>query len=416
MNDSPISSSGNGSGAPSRGNVRPADHVVAMPPSGIRRFFDVASQMEGVISLGVGEPDFATPWTIRESAIWAIERGITNYTSNHGMLELRNAITRQIAKRDGVNYDPKTECLITVGVSEGLDLALRAILNPGAGEEVLIPEPCYVSYAPNAGLAGGVPVPVPTRPKNGFHVTVEELRARVTPRSRALLINYPNNPTGASLTGTELREIAAFAEEYDLIVLSDEIYSRLNYEHEHVTFPSLPGMWDRTILLNGFSKAYAMTGWRIAYACGPEPLISAMVKIHQYTMLCAPILSQYAAYEAVQRGDQEADRMVESYNQRRRLIVNGFNRIGLPCHLPEGAFYTFPSIRHTGLTSEEFCERLLFEEKVAVAPGNAFGASGEGHIRASYAASLDAIEEALSRIERFLARLKAPSETVSVSA
>jgi aminotransferase len=398
------------------GNVRPADHIVAMPPSGIRKFFDVASQMEGVISLGVGEPDYATPWTIREAAIWAIERGITNYTSNHGMLELRYAIANHLKEKYGVAYRAEDECVITVGVSEGLDLAFRAILNPHRGEEVLIPEPCYVSYKPCTELAGGVAVPVTTRAENGFHVTVEDLEAKITPRTRALLFNYPNNPTGASMTRPELEAIARLAEKHDLIVLSDEIYGRLTYEGEHTCFASLPGMRERTILLNGFSKAYAMTGWRVAYACGPEPLISAMVKIHQYTMLCAPIMAQYAAYEALQNGERESDLMVESYGQRRRLIVNGLRRLGLPCHMPEGAFYTFPSIRHTGLSSVEFCERLLFEEKVAVVPGNAFGECGEGHFRASYAASLEAIEEALARIERFLDRAGALREPVEAVA
>jgi aminotransferase len=390
--------------------VGPADHIVAMPPSGIRKFFDVASQMEGVISLGVGEPDYPTPWTIREAAIWAIERGITNYTSNYGMLELRYAIVQYLKEKYRVAYGPEDECLITVGVSEGLDLALRALINPGRGEEVLIPEPCYVSYKPNAELAGGVAVPVPTDAANGFHVTGESLRRALTPRTRAILLNYPNNPTGASLPLSSLEEIARIAEEANLVVISDEIYSRLSYEMSHTCFASLPGMQDRTILLNGFSKAYAMTGWRIAYACAPEPLISAMVKIHQYTMLCAPIMGQYAACEAIQRGEHESDLMVESYSQRRRLMVNGLRRLGLSCHMPEGAFYTFPSIRRTGLTSEEFCERLLFEEKVAVVPGNAFGACGEGHIRVSYASSLEAIEEALTRMERFMDRIGAPRE------
>lgn len=399
-----------------KSNVRPADHIVAMPPSGIRKFFDVASQMEGVISLGVGEPDYPTPWTIREAAIWAIERGITNYTSNHGMLELRYAIAQHLKENYNISYRAEDECLITVGVSEGLDLAMRAILNPNRGEEVLVPEPCYVSYKPCVELAGGVAVPVPTYAEHGFHVQVEDLRRRITPRTRALLVNYPNNPTGASLTRPELEAIGRLAEEEDLIILSDEIYGRLSYEVEHTCFASLPGMRERTILLNGFSKAYAMTGWRVAYACGPEPLISAMVKIHQYTMLCASIMGQYAALDALQNGESESDLMVENYGQRRRLIVNGFRRLGLPCHMPEGAFYTFPSIRHTGLTSEEFCERLLFEEKVAMVPGNAFGACGEGHIRASYAASLEAIEEALERTERFLERigaLREPAEAVA---
>lgn len=334
------------------------------------------------------------------------------------MLELRHAVTDHLKEHFNVLYNPENECLITVGVSEGLDLALRALINPGRGEEVLIPEPCYVSYKPCTELAGGVAVPVPTDPANGFHLTGEDLQKALTPHTRAVLLNYPNNPTGASLPRKNLLEIAEVAEEADLVVLSDEIYGRLSYDGmEHVCFASLPGMRERTILLNGFSKAYAMTGWRIAYACAPEPLISAMVKIHQYTMLCAPIMAQYAAYEALQHGEHESDLMVESYSQRRRLIVNGFRRLGLPCHMPEGAFYTFPSIRHTGMTSEEFCERLLFEEKVAMVPGNAFGACGEGHIRASYAASIEAIEEALARTERFLERIgalqDAPAEAVA---
>jgi aminotransferase len=332
------------------------------------------------------------------------------------MLQLRYAIAEHLKEKYGVAYQAENECVITVGVSEGLDLAFRALLNPYRGEEVLIPEPCYVSYKPCTELAGGVAVPVPTSPENHFHVTVEDLERYVTPRTRAILLNFPNNPTGASLTRPELEGIARFAEEHDLIVLSDEIYGRLSYELEHTCFASLPGMRERTVLLNGFSKAYAMTGWRIAYACGPEPLISAMVKIHQYTMLCAPIMAQYAALEALQNGEAESDLMVESYGQRRRLIVNGLRRLGLPCHMPEGAFYTFPSVRHTGLSSVEFCERLLFEEKVAVVPGNAFGACGEGHFRASYAASLEAIEEAVTRIERFLDRigaLREPAEAVA---
>lgn len=380
--------------------------VREIPPSGIRRFFDIVSQMQDVISLGVGEPDFVTPWRIREAAIHALEQGYTQYTSNRGLPELCREVARLLARRYGLNYQPEDEILITVGVSEGLDLALRAVLDPG--DEVLVPEPCYVSYRPCTRLAGGVPVPVPSDAGSRFRVQREALEAALTPRTRVLLLNYPNNPTGGTLGRAELEAIADLARQHDLIVISDEIYAELTYDRPHLPIASLPGMRERTITLNGFSKAYAMTGWRIGYAAGPPELIGAMTKIHQYTMLCAPIVSQKAAIEACRAGDEAAARMVAEYECRRRFFVQGLNDLGLECPMPEGAFYAFPSIRSTGLSSEEFAEQLLKEERVAVVPGNAFGEGGEGHIRCSYAASLEHLREALARIERFLARRKAP--------
>ncbi len=394
---------------------RISEVVNNIPPSGIRRFFDIVSQMEDVISLGVGEPDFVTPWRIREAAIYSIERGYTQYTSNWGLLELRQEVARLLDRRYGVEYRPEGEVLITVGVSEGLDLALRAILNPG--DEVLIPEPCYVSYRPCTLFAGGVPVPIGSTAENGFRVSVDALEAAITPRTRAVLINFPNNPTGATLRRSDLQRVAELAERHDLIVLSDEIYSELTYDSKHVSFASLPGMQDRTILFNGFSKAFAMTGWRIAYAAGPSDLIGAMTKIHQYTMLAAPIMSQKAALEACRSGEGDMEAMVQQYDERRRMFVKGLNEIGLECLLPEGAFYAFPSIRNTGLTCEEFAEQLLREERVAVVPGTAFGEGGEGHVRCSYASSLNDLREALTRMERFVGRrLKnSPAATASIS-
>lgn len=383
----------------------------SIPPSGIRRFFDIVSQMEDVISLGVGEPDFVTPWRIREAAIYSLEHGYTQYTSNWGLLELREEIARLLDRRYGVEYRPEGEIVVTVGVSEGLDLALRAILNPG--DEVIIPEPCYVSYRPCTLLAGGVPVPVGSSVENGFRVDVDRLEAAVTPRTRAILLNYPNNPTGATLRRSDLEKIAAVAERHDLIVISDEIYSELTYDGSHLSFAALPGMQNRTILLNGFSKAYAMTGWRVAYAAGPPDLIGGMTKIHQYSMLCASIVAQKAAVEACRNGDAEMEQMVAQYAERRRLFVKGLNEIGLETLMPEGAFYVFPSIRSTGLTSEQFAEQLLLEERVAVVPGTAFGECGEGHVRCSYAASLDEIREAVTRMGRFVSRRR--SATVAHS-
>lgn len=377
--------------------------VSELPPSGIRRFFDLVAEMKGVISLGVGEPDFVTPWHIREACVYSLEKGYTMYTSNFGLLELREAIAADIQRSYEVEYNPRNQVLITTGVSEALDLALRAVLDPG--DEVIIAEPCYVSYQPCVRMAGGVPVMIPTRVEEGFRLKAEDIRSRLTERTKAILLCYPNNPTGAVLDDQSARAIAELAQEKDLLVISDEIYARLTYDVQHICIPSLPGMAERTLLLNGFSKSYAMTGWRLGYAAGPVEVIAAMTKIHQYTMLCAPITAQKAALEALKNGSAERQRMVDQYNQRRRLIVSEMNRIGLPCFEPQGAFYVFPSITPTGLDSETFCERLLREEKVAMVPGTAFGPSGEGFIRCSYASSIDNIKEAIKRIEHFLGTL-----------
>lgn len=374
--------------------------VNSLPPSGIRRFFDIVAEMKGVVSLGVGEPDFITPWHIRESCVYGLQHGYTAYTSNYGLLELRQEIADIIAEDYNVSYDPRHEVLVTVGVSEALDLAMRAILTPG--DEILIPEPCYVSYKACATLAGGIPVPVPTKMEHEFRVTVEQLEKLITPRTKALLIGYPNNPTGAIMPRRELEAIAQFTEKHDLIVISDEIYAKLTYDGSHVCFAGLPGMKDRTILLNGFSKAYAMTGWRIGYALANPDFIAAMNKIHQYTMLCAPITAQVAAIEALRHGRISMQKMVDEYNMRRRLMVEGFKRIGLPCFEPKGAFYIFPSIKETGLTSLQFAEELLKAEKVALVPGDAFGQSGDGFVRCSYASSFANLTEALRRIEHFI--------------
>ena len=377
--------------------------VRSIPPSGIRRFFDIVAEMSGVVSLGVGEPDFVTPWHIRESCVHGLQRGYTSYTSNYGLLELRQEIARMLETDYGVIYDPKCEALITVGVSEALDLAMRALLSPG--DEVLVPEPCYVSYNACVSLAGGVPISVCSSRENEFRVTVDQLAAALTPRTKALLIGYPNNPTGAVMSREDLAAIARFAEQHDLIVISDEIYASLTYDGEHTCFASLPGMRDRTILLNGFSKAYAMTGWRIGYAMGNADFIGAMTKIHQYTMLCAPITAQVAAIEAIKQGTPSRNKMVDEYDRRRRLMVDGLRNIGLDCFEPRGAFYVFPSIRNTGLTSLQFAEQLLQAEKVALVPGDAFGACGEGFVRCSYASSSKNLAEALDRIGRFVTPL-----------
>ncbi len=374
--------------------------VKAIPPSGIRRFFDIVAETKGVVSLGVGEPDFVTPWHIRESCVYGLQQGYTAYTSNYGLLELREEIVKNCVASYGVTYDPRKEVLVTVGVSEALDLAMRAILSPG--DEVLVPEPCYVSYKACVALAGGVPVTVPTKMADCFRVTVAQLEALVTPRTKALLIGYPNNPTGAIMSKAELEAIAAFALKHDLIVISDEIYASLTYDGAHTCFASLPGMRDRTILLNGFSKAYAMTGWRIGYALSNPDFIGAMTKIHQYTMLCAPITAQVAAIEALRHGQCNMLRMVEEYNRRRRLMIDGFKTIGLDCFEPKGAFYIFPAIKQTGLSSLAFAEELLKAEKVALVPGDAFGESGEGFVRCSYASSTANLSEALTRIGRFV--------------
>jgi len=381
-----------------------AQTVEAIPPSGIRRFFDVVSQMEDVVSLGVGEPDFGTAWRVREAAIYGLERGRTSYTANAGLLELRQAIAAHLAGRYGLEYDPEQELLITVGVSEGLDLALRALLDPG--DEVVVPEPAYVAYPPCVRLAGGVSVPLPTTAEGRFVPRAADLEQVVTPRTRALLLNYPSNPTGAVPDRAALDALAAVVRRHDLVVLSDEIYDRLSYDGEHVPFASLPGMAERTLLLNGFSKTYGMTGWRVGYAAGPRPLVAAMTKIHQYTALCASRQAQEAAIEALRVPDREVRAMVDDYDARRRFFVAGLNRLGLPCHLPAGAFYAFPSVAPTGLSAQAFAERLLHEARVAVVPGDAFGPGGAGHVRCAYATSLPQLEEALKRMERFLGGLR----------
>jgi len=379
--------------------------VREISPSGIRRFFDILASLEGVISLGVGEPDFVTPWHIREAGIYSLEQGYTSYTSNYGLLELREGIARYLNSRYGLVYDPQKEVLITVGVSEGLDLAMRAILDPG--DEVIGHEPSYVSYKPCTTLAGGKFIPVPTTVENQFKVNAGDIEKRVTPRTKALMLGYPSNPTGGVMDRAGLSKVAELAQRHDLIVVSDEVYARLVYGIEHTCFASLPGMQARTIHLGGFSKAYAMTGWRIGYAAAREEIIEAMLKIHQYTMLCAPAMAQMAALEALREGEPQVEKMVAEYDQRRRVIVEGFNNMGLTCFEPKGAFFAFPAIRSTGLSSEDFAERLLVEEHVAVVPGDAFGESGEGYVRCCYATSMAEIEEALERMGRFVKRHRA---------
>ncbi|MDD3839405.1 MAG: aminotransferase class I/II-fold pyridoxal phosphate-dependent enzyme [Clostridia bacterium] len=382
--------------------------VNSIPPSGIRKFFDLANEMEDAISLGVGEPDFITPWHIREACIYSLERGYTHYTSNRGMPELLNEILKYLKDRFGVEYGSEKEIIVTVGASEAIDLAMRAILNDG--DEVLIPEPSYVSYMPSVVMAGGKVVPIITKVEDEFKVTPEQLKSCITEKTKAIILPYPNNPTGAIMNRKDLEAIAQVLEGTDIIVVSDEIYAELTYNGEHACFSSIPGMKERTILINGFSKAFAMTGWRLGYAAGPEQIISAMVKIHQYTALCAPIMAQIAAKEALRQGASDGQKDVEEmrkkYNRRRRLMVKSFNEMGLTCFEPRGAFYVFPCIASTGLSSEEFCEQLLREEKVAVVPGTAFGQSGEGFIRCSYAYSIENIREALKRIGKFVTRKK----------
>jgi len=382
-----------------------SQRVNRLSPSGIRRFFDLLASMEEVISLGVGEPDFVTPWHIREAAISSLEKGYTMYTSNSGMPELRQELSRYLKDSYNLAYDPDSELLITVGVSEGLDLAMRAVLDPG--DEVIIPDPCYVSYDSCVILGGGTPVMVPTYQENNFEISAADIEPRITSRTKAILIGYPANPTGAVLGTDKLTQIAEVARRHQLLVISDEIYAKLVYGVEHTCLASLPEMKERTILLGGFSKAYAMTGWRIGYAAGSREIIAAMTKIHQYTMLCASIMGQVAAIEALKSGETSTAEMVEEYNRRRLVIVKGLNDIGLPCFEPRGAFYAFPSIKGTGMTSEKFAERLLIEENVAVVPGSAFGQHGEGYVRCCYATSLADIEEALSRMKRFMAKHQA---------
>jgi aminotransferase len=379
-----------------------AEHVRAIPRSGIRDFFDLVQGMAEVISLGVGEPDFVTPWHIREAAIYALERGRTSYTSNLGLLRLREAISAHLEEHFEVRYHPANQILVAVGVSEAMDIALRAVINPG--DEIIYHEPCYVSYSPSVTLAHGVPVPVACRAEDGFAVRAEAIERAITPRSKVVVLNFPTNPTGGTMTRGDLERIAALVRRHDLLVLTDEIYSELTFEGEHVSIAALPGMVERTIFLHGFSKAYAMTGFRIGYACGPVALVEAMMRIHQYSMLCASIISQEAALEAILHGESDTAMMREHYRARRNLIVKAFNEMGLKCHLPRGSFYAFPSIRSTGLSSKEFAFQLLQEEKVACVPGDAFGPGGEGFVRCCFATALDQIEIAVERMARFVGK------------
>lgn len=380
--------------------------VLDMKPSGIRRFFDIANTMEGVISLGVGEPDFRTPWQVRSAGIRSLQRANTRYTSNLGLAELRREIARYVSRKYEVEYEPMTEVLVTVGGSEAIDASIRALVNPG--DEIIIPEPSYVCYEPMTRLAGGVPVVINTRAENDFKLTAEELRAAITPRTKALILPYPCNPTGAIMERADLEAIAEVLRGTNIIVISDEIYAELTFGGvRHTSIAAIPDMRERCVMINGFSKAFSMTGWRLGYACGPAPLLGQIMKIHQYAIMCAPTTSQYAAVEALRSCDGEVERMRDEYDARRKMIVAGFNKIGLACREPKGAFYAFPSIQSTGLTSEEFCERLLYSKKVALVPGNAFGESGEGFVRASYCYSLAHIEEALRRVGEFVEELKA---------
>lgn len=380
-----------------------SDKVVEIQPSGIRKFFDIVSEMKDAVSLGVGEPDFDTPWHIREEGIYSLEKGRTFYTSNAGLKELREEICRYLGRRIGVSYDPLHEVMITVGGSEAIDAALRAMLNPG--DEVLIPQPSFVSYEPCTVMADGKPVIIELEEKDQFKLTKEKLLEKITPKTKILIMPFPNNPTGAIMEKEELAEIAEIVVEKDLFVISDEIYSELCYRGEPVSIASFPGMRERTVLINGFSKAYAMTGWRLGYACAPANILAQMLKIHQFAIMCAPTTSQYAAISALKNGDNDVEMMRESYNQRRRYLLHAFKEMGLDCFEPFGAFYAFPSIKRFGMSSDEFANRLLREEKVAVVPGTAFGNCGEGYLRISYAYSLESLKEALGRLERFIRKL-----------
>ncbi len=378
--------------------------VTEIKPSGIRKFFDIAATMEDVISLGVGEPDFQTPWSIRKAGINSLERGRTKYSANRGTIELRKEISAYLKRRYKLEYKPETEILVTVGGSEAIDGAIRAIVAPG--DEVIIPQPSYVCYEPITSLAGGVPVIIETKAENDFKVTPEELKNAITPKTKALILPYPCNPTGAVMEKEDIEKIAEILKGTNIIVISDEIYSELTYrDYTHISPASVESMWERTITVNGFSKAYSMTGWRLGYACGPEPLMQQITKIHQYAIMCAPTTSQYAAVEALKNGDEAIEKMRSEYDRRRRLIVNGFNKLGLTCREPKGAFYSFPCIKSTGLSSEEFCEKLLESKKVAVVPGTAFGKGGEGFVRASYCYSTEHIIKALERIGEFINEL-----------
>mgnify|MGYP000770768565 CR=1 FL=1 len=380
-----------------------SDTIVTIKPSGIRKFFDIVSEMEDAISLGVGEPDFDTPWHIRDEGIYSLEKGRTFYTSNAGLKQLREEIAHYLRRRYQVSYDPLHEIMITVGGSEAIDIALRAMVNPG--DEVLIPQPSYVSYEPCAVLAGAKPVIIPLKAENEFRLTAQELLDAITEKTKILILPYPNNPTGAIMTKEELEPIAEFAKEHDIVVISDEIYSELTYGRDHVSIASLPEMKDRSIVINGFSKAFAMTGWRLGYVAAPRYMMKQMVKVHQFCIMAAPTTSQYAAIEAMRSCDDEVEEMRTAYNQRRRFLVHEFQRMGIECFEPEGAFYIFPSIKKFGMTSEEFATKLLNEEKVAIVPGSAFGACGEGYLRVSYAYSIEELKEALGRLERFINHL-----------
>lgn len=375
------------------------DKIKVMPPSGIRKFFDIVSTMEGAISLGVGEPDFVTPWSVRDAGIYSLEKGKTHYTSNSGMMELREEICNYLKRRFDLTYNYK-ETLVTVGGSEAIAVAMKTLLNPG--DQVLVPEPSFVCYKPCAIIAGGTPVPVKTTAENSFKLTKDDVLRHLTPKTKLLVLSYPNNPTGAVMTKEDLEEIVEVVKENNLMVISDEIYAELTYGRKHVSIASFPDMKDRTILVNGFSKAYAMTGWRMGYVCGNEEIIKAMTKVHQYEIMCAPTVSQYAAVEALRNGDSAIEEMRDEYDRRRRLIVEGFNSLGLTCFEPQGAFYIFPSIEKTGMKSEEFCEKLLMSKKLALVPGTAFGESGEGFLRVSYAYSVKKITEALERLTDFM--------------
>ncbi|WP_408007358.1 aminotransferase [Pseudalkalibacillus sp. A8] len=374
--------------------------VVDLKPSGIRRFFDLAAQMKDVISLGVGEPDFVTPWNFIEQSFHALEQGYTSYTENAGMIELRREISAYLSRNYRLSYDPSDQVIVSVGASQAIDLALRAVIDPG--DEVIVVEPSFVAYMPTVTLAGGTPVMIQTKAEDEFKLKPEQIEAAITPNTKAIILCNPNNPTGTFLSQEELEQLATVIEKHDLLVLSDEIYAELTYDDDYTSFPYITGMKERTILISGFSKAFAMTGWRLGYAAGPAPLISAMVKIHQYTMMCAPTMAQHAALEALKNGRQSVNDMIESYKQRRNFIVSSLNEIRLECPNPGGAFYAFPSIEATGLTSTEFAEQLLQEEQVAVVPGNVFGANGEGYIRCSYATSIKQLDEAMKRMKRFV--------------
>lgn len=381
-----------------------SDKVTGLKSSGIRKFFDIVTEMKDAISLGVGEPDFDTPWFIRDEGIFSLERGRTFYTSNAGLKDLRQEIANYIKRTQNTEYDPNSEIIVTVGGSEAIDIGLRAVINPG--DEVIIPQPSYVSYEPCAILADAKPVIIELKAENDFRLTPDELSGAITDKTKVLIFPFPNNPTGAIMEKADLEKIAKIVIEKDLLVMSDEIYSALTYKGKHVSIASLDGMKERTILINGFSKAYAMTGWRLGYACGPKEIIRQMTKIHQYAIMCAPTTSQYAAVEALKKGDEEVEKMRQSYNQRRRFLMNAFKEMGLDCFEPFGAFYVFPCIKEFNMTSEEFATRLLTEEKVAVVPGSAFGDCGEGFLRISYAYSIENLKEAVSRIRKFVEKLR----------